>query len=449
MVNPRPLLAVPTSRALAFDLIRSQGPISRVELAESTGLTQATMSNVVRQLLLDGLVVESGRRESTGGKPRVLLSIDPRARYALGVQLGADFVTVVLTDLGGALVGRVSVAGVWGQSPESAVAWIASTVSMFLGSVGVEADRVTGLGLVTPGPIDLTTGSILGAPPFEEWAGFPLRDATAEATGFAVILDNDATAAAIGEFWGGAVGDSAAHGTVYFGAGIGAGIVLDGSIYRGASSNAGELGQMRYRGLGPVAHRVSAEQLAGPVSVALGARSALAAGRASSLVLTQNEDPFADFSLVAAAAVEGDALAVELITESADHLANAVVSMANLLDLDSVVLAGPSLTTAGPLYLEVVRQRLADDFFAQGRHRVKVELSAHVADSAAVGGAALVLQREVAARRGPGGAAGAGAAGAAGAAGSAARAGAAGSAAGAAGAANAAGAAGAAPVSPT
>ncbi|MDY0945251.1 ROK family transcriptional regulator [Frigoribacterium sp. CFBP9039] len=416
MVNPRPLLAVPTSRALAFDLIRSQGPISRVELAESTGLTQATMSNVVRQLLLDGLVVESGRRESTGGKPRVLLTIDPRARYALGVQLGADFVTVVLTDLGGALVGRSRVAGVWGQSPESAVAWIASTVSAFLESIGVEADRVTGLGLVTPGPIDLTTGSILGAPPFEEWAGFPLREATAEATGFAVILDNDATAAAIGEFWGGAVGDSAAHCTVYFGAGIGAGIVLDGAIYRGASSNAGELGQMRYRGPGPVAHRVSAEQLAGPVSVALGARAAVAAGRATSLVLTDNEDPFADFTLVAEAAVEGDALAVELITESADHLANAVVSMANLLDLDSVVLAGPSLTTAGPLYLEVVRQRIADDFFAKGRHRVRVELSAYVADAAAVGGAALVLQREVGARRGPGGAgagAGAGAAGAA------------------------------------
>lgn len=399
MVNPRPLTAVPTSRALAFDLIRSQGPISRVELAESTGLTQATMSNVVRQLLLDGLVVESGRRESTGGKPRVLLSIDPRARYALGVQLGADFVTVVLTDLAGALVGRIRVAGVWGQSPESAVAWIASTVETFLSSVGVSRDRVTGLGLVTPGPIDLDTGSILGAPPFEEWAGYPLRTATEQATGLPVILDNDATAAAIGEFWGGSIGDSTAHCTVYFGAGIGAGIVLEGSVYRGASSNAGELGQMRYRGPGPVATRLTAEQLAGPVSVALGARTALAAGRDTSIVLTENEDPFADFALVASAAVHGDALAVELITESADHLANAVVSLANLLDLDSVVLAGPSLTTAGALYLDVVRRHMAEDFFAKGRHGVTVELSAYVADAAAVGGAALVLQREVAARR--------------------------------------------------
>ncbi|MBD8583608.1 ROK family transcriptional regulator [Frigoribacterium sp. CFBP 13729] len=398
MVNPRLLSSAPTSRGLAFDLIRSQGPISRVELAERTGLTQATMSNVVRQLMVDGLVVEAGRRESTGGKPRTLLSIDPLARFALGVQLGADAVTVVLTDLGGAMVGRLRTHGVYGEAPDAAVARIAAVVADFLGGLGVPAERVAGLGLVTPGPIDLRHGSIHGAPPLEAWAGFPLVSAVTEATGLPVVLDNDATAAAIGEFWGGSVADSAAHCTVYYGAGIGAGIVLDGVVFRGASSNAGELGQVMSRAPGPFLANTTVEKLAGPVGVALRARAAVAAGREAGFALTGLTDPYADFSVVATAAVHGDPLALELIRDSAEHLAAAVVSIANVLDLDSIVLAGPNLAIAGALYLEAVRRRVDEDFFARAAHGVSVELSAYVADAAAVGGAALVLQREITTR---------------------------------------------------
>ena len=104
MTNPRVPLSATTSRGIVLDLIRSEGPISRVELADHTGLTQATMSTVVRQLILDGLVLETGRRKSTGGKPRVLLNINPDARFAVGVQLGADFITFVVTNLSGAVV---------------------------------------------------------------------------------------------------------------------------------------------------------------------------------------------------------------------------------------------------------------------------------------------------------------------------------------------------------
>ena len=85
MVRQRVSLAGGTSRGLVLDLIRTLGPISRVELAETTGLTQATMSTVVRQLLGEGLVIETGRGESTGGKPPVMLDVNPDARFAVGV----------------------------------------------------------------------------------------------------------------------------------------------------------------------------------------------------------------------------------------------------------------------------------------------------------------------------------------------------------------------------
>ncbi|OUE07587.1 hypothetical protein CMsap09_01465 [Clavibacter michiganensis] len=128
------------------------------------------------------------------------------------------------------------------------------------------------------------------------------------------------------------------------------------------------------------------------------ARQAVDQGREAGFALSADADPFADFAAVSAAAVKGDALAVELVTESAEHLADAAIALANLLDLDSLSLAGPSFETAGSLYLQVVERRLDAGFFARSRHRVRVQLSAHVADAAAVGGAALVLQQELSPR---------------------------------------------------
>ena len=398
MVNPRLLSSAPTSRGLAFDLIRSQGPISRVELAERTGLTQATMSNVVRQLMVDGLVVEAGRRESTGGKPRTLLSIDPLARFALGVQLGADAVTVVLTDLGGAMVGRLRTHGVYGEAPDAAVARIAAVVADFLGGLGVPAERVAGLGLVTPGPIDLRHGSIHGAPPLEAWAGFPLVERRHRGHrparrprqrrhrgGHRRVLGR------LRRRLGGALHR-----------------LLRGGHRRGHRARRrrvprGQLERRRARQVmsrapGPFLSNTTVEKLAGPVGVALRARAAVAAGREAGFALTGLTDPYADFSVVATAAVHGDPLALELIRDSAEHLAAAVVSIANVLDLDSIVLAGPNLAIAGALYLEAVRRRVDEDFFARAAHGVSVELSAYVADAAAVGGAALVLQREIMSR---------------------------------------------------
>ncbi len=398
MTNPRVPLTTTTSRGIVLDLIRSLGPISRVELAVHTGLTQATMSTVVRQLILDGLVLETGRSESTGGKPRVLLNIDPEARFAVGVQLGADFITFVVTNLSGAVVGRTRTRGVGDGSPDRVIEWIAERIARLLASLDIDTDLVAGIGIVAPGPLDLEAGRILAPPTLATWGDFPVRAALGRATGLPVTLDNDATAAAIGEFWGGSVASAAAHCTVYMGAGIGAGIVLDGTVYRGASSNAGELGQIWVDDPTGQTPGGTVEQLAGPRAVAARARALIGAGRVPGFELSVDADPFRDFDLIATAAVQGNPFALELIERSAEHLATAIVALANILDLDSVVLAGPSFATAGSLYLTAAATRLEQRFFARARHPVNVRLSAHVADAAAVGGAALILQQELSPR---------------------------------------------------
>lgn len=392
MVKQRVSLAGGTSKGLVLDLIRTLGPISRVELAETTGLTQATMSTVVRQLLGEGLVVETGRGESTGGKPPVMLDVNPDARFAVGVQLGRESITYVVINLSGAIVGRTRTTGIGTSEPTDMVQRLAAEVDRTLEGLGIEKASVVGVGVVAPGPLDVGRGMILHSPHLGAWLDVPIRSMLSDAVGLPVILDNDATAAAIGDFWSGKLDHAVAHATVYMGTGIGAGVLIDGIVFRGASSNAGELGQVVVTG--PDGARSYLEEVADPGAVVRRARETGDARRLGLL----GDDDFADFRAIAMAAARGDAGAGTLIEESAEHVADAMLTMANLFDLDSVSLAGPAFAVAGPAYVRAITQRLNTEFFAHTQHRVRVRLSTDVSDAAAVGGAALVLQTELAPR---------------------------------------------------
>ena len=390
-------LTLTTSRALVLDFVRSAGPISRVELATLTGLTPATMTNVMRQLLTDGLVVEVGRDLSTGGKPRVLLDINPTARFAVGIQLGADSLTYVVTNLGGAIVGRLRTRGAEDSPPALVISRMAGRAKQLIEDLGIGGQAVIGVGLAAPGSMDLDKGVLLSPPTLGQWSEYPVRAELEAAIGLPVLLDNDGTTSAVGEFWGGDVPDASTMCAVYLGAGIGAGILIGGTVFRGASSNVGELGQMWMTAPHSGAAPDTLERVAGPAGVAVAVRRALDAGAESSLELG-GTDPIADFTLIATAALLGDPVAVTAITHSAQDLAEAVLIAANLFDLDFVVLAGPSVAIAGSMYVEIVQKRLDEGFFAKRRHGIEVRLSTHATDAAAVGAAALVLQHQLAPR---------------------------------------------------
>lgn len=390
--------SVATTRGLVLDAVRESQQVSRVELAEITGLTQATISTVVRGLLDEGLLVESGAREFTGGKPRIKLMLNPRSRCAVGVQLAADWITVCIVDAAGAIAARTRVPGVGGQEATAVVERVARHVRGLIDLAGLDSEAIVGAGLALPGVVDLAAGRILTSRSLPQLQDFPVRDALAQSTGLDVSIDNNAAAAAIGEYWSGGVGEARAHCTIYMGANIGVGVILAGSVYRGASGNVGGIGPLRVVAPG-WEDAPSVEELAGPRGVAARARMALARGRSSDIRLPETDrDPFLDFTAVATAAIAGDPLAVALIEDSAEHLAAATLSVANLLDLDAIVLAGPSFTIAGSIYLDVLRRRLAAAFYARARHGVSVALSAQVADAAAVGAAAGMLQQELSPR---------------------------------------------------
>ncbi|WP_309065685.1 ROK family transcriptional regulator [Microbacterium sp.] len=366
-----------------FDAIRRLGRTSRVEIAGETGFTAATVTHAVRALLAEGLIVETGDVARTRGKPRVMLSLAPKARCAVGVQLEADWTVIAVVDATGRLVARQRIRGARSADPGAVVERVCGHVLALLRASDVAVEAALGLGLVLPGRLDIDRGTLVESSSLPQWVGIGIRDMFEGATGLPVLIGNDATAAAQGELWGGGLVRSRAHATVCMGASIGLGLVLSGQVYAGATANAGALGSMPLPGS---ADGATLAEIAAPPAVSAAARTE--AG--THLPLSADDDPFADFAAISAAAVQGDALASALIQTSADHLADAIVVLSALLDLDSVTLTGPSFAVAGSIYLAALRRRFAQQPRASAAP-VRTRLSMQAADAAAVGAAAMVL----------------------------------------------------------
>jgi predicted NBD/HSP70 family sugar kinase len=383
------------ARAAVIDVLRAADTISRTEIGAATGLTPATVSGEVRRLIDDGIVAEVGRAPSNGGTPRRLLRLVPGSRFAVGVHLDHDGVTYALADLGGVVVARRRVPGVGTSAPEDVVAGIAAQVRDLVREAGVDPVAVLGLGVASPGPLT-ASGLVMSRPALHRWVDYPLVDRLSTVSGLPVVVDNDATAAAVGEHWvGGAVG-SAAVCALYMATGIGSGTVVDGVPYRGASSNAGEIGHVCVDADGPecwCGNRGCVEALAGPAAV-------VAAARERGLLGDPDADVLTTFADLVRRAEEGEAAPRALVEASAQVLALAGHTLCTLMDADLLVLTGPGFAVAGRLYSDAVVERVQTAFASRGgTHTVEVRVSDRAHDAAAVGAAALVFTAELVPRR--------------------------------------------------
>ncbi|WP_158609654.1 ROK family transcriptional regulator [Cellulomonas triticagri] len=394
-VDPAPPRTPPRAAtgALVLDLVRTAGTVSRVELAERSGLTAATITHVVRELMAEGLVHEVGRRTGTVGSPRRLLRLAADAWYAVGVQLDRCASSVVVTDFAGRRVASTGVRGVGRGAPGDTLPVLARHTDLLLAGAGIPRDRVLGVGLVTHGPQDRAAGVVLTGQPTPAWREYPLTRTLADLLDLPVLLENDATAAAVGEQWVGSL-DVDTFGVLYMATGIGGGVIAGAEVYRGGTANPVEVGHIPVDPAGPrcaCGNRGCVEVLAGPGAVVgaalavpgLGARLGLDGGADAQL---------ADFQRVARAAVAGDAAALALVDASARRLGTAAVTLMNLFDLDTVVLAGPAFAVAGALYVERAQEVVDAGALARLLRPVHVRLSRDVRVSAAVGGALVVLR---------------------------------------------------------
>ncbi|WP_432573815.1 ROK family protein [Kineococcus sp. SYSU DK005] len=379
------------NRVVVLDAVRRHAEgLSRVELAALTGLSAQTVSNICRHLIEQGLVVEAGKQGVGPGKPRTILRLAPSGRYAVGVHLDPVVATTVVLDLRGGVVARSDVPLAPEAPAQETLARVAAEVSATVAAAGVPAERIAGLGVAVPGPVDGPAGEVVGAPNLPGWARVPVREALSGATGLPVLLDKDVVAAAVAEMWAGGAGPTGSFAFVYLGTGIGAGLVLRGEVLRGASGNAGEVGHLAADGTGP---RCACGQRG-----CLGERNAPRA-----MVLQAQEAGLGPWPLdgvlgvdralgeVCRLADEGVPAAVAVLDAAAARVARAVSGVQNLLDLDLVVFGGPLWPRLERRFLQVVPPLVRAREVAAPLHAVQIRGTRVGRDVAAVGAACLVL----------------------------------------------------------
>jgi predicted NBD/HSP70 family sugar kinase len=385
------------TRSIILDLIRSSTTISRIELVEKSGMTGTTITRVVKGLIDDGLVVETGFGSSTGGKRPTLLELNVRSRYAIGLSVDESCLTYVVVDLRGNLVGRSVSDGVGDWLHESIIERIGTEVAALLSQLNIDIQSVVGLGVASAGSFDLEHHTLRLSRTVDAALDFPVQGALERRTGLAVTLENDSTCAALAEFWIGRIPATRNFATIYMATGIGCGFIVEGAIFRGSSANAGTIAHTVIDLNGPrcwCGADGCLEMLASPSVVVRRAMNMPQLPRELSLD-GDAERVRGDFAVIARAAAGGEQRCLQLIEESARYLAIAVVSMINLLDLNQIYLAGPAFTDAGAIYLRSLRERAQQVAFMRSVVPVSVELSAIGSDSAAVGAAVLVLQRHL------------------------------------------------------
>lgn len=395
-MNPlRNRTAADTAMAV-LDLVRRESPISRVELSHTTGLTETSISKTVRRLLEAGLVEEAGRDSSGRGKSRTMLQLAPTAMYALGIVLDDTRITCVLTDFSGEILASDELTGTRGELPHAVTQRIASATLDMLSDAGIAAADVAGACLASPGRMDQEKKELRLSSVAPDWEDFDVQEQFTELTSIPARLEKDYGCAALAEHWV-ARGTPSDFVTVYIANGIGAGIVVDGELYGGSSSNAGEIGHLPLDPDGPecrCGNRGCLERIAAPQYLVAAAVSDTAL--AARLGLTGARDTIrADFESIARAAVAGDDGALRLITGAADRLAQAILGLVNTLDASEIVLAGPALELVGDIFTTTVQDAVDRCSFMRPVHGVAVRLSGLGLDGAALGAAISVLRSEI------------------------------------------------------
>src|SRR5882757_5600952 len=366
------------NEAVIIETIRLAGIISRTEISRRTGLTQQSVSRILRVLLQQGLLVEEAQeRAERLGKPRTPVRLRSNAAHAVGIHIDPELLTVAVVDLDGTIVRRET------------VDLAAATVSAALSISQVDPKSMLGVGVAVPGPIN-ADGTLLDLPLQPAWRGLEIRQLLQHRLNHPVLVEKDGTAAAIGERWIGRSARARDFAYLYLGTGVGSGLILNGSIYRGLTANAGEFGQLCALKMGEW------DPEGGPKMMAECNPTASLPVIAEGFGYVETDPNATDeakrYKAVCKAAAAGDPAAEKAVTQVASVIAQGAVGLVDLLDIDLIVLGGPAFEKEiADVFLSEIDRAVNSHPIAKGTRTVAVEESMLQADAAAVGAASTIF----------------------------------------------------------
>ncbi len=378
-----------------FNTVWKAGVITRGEIARLSGLSRATVTILLKDLIAAGVVVEGGRGESRGGRRPALLELAPGFGAAFGFELDVTRITGTLSDLAGHIISWRSVTFDVKQGPEDAIGLIGKMVDEMLAEGDVPREKVLGVGIGVAGPVSYDEGVLLSPPIMPGWGGYPMRRRLAEVLSMEVCLDNDANLGALGEHTYGKFRE--VNDLVYLKVsnGIGAGFILDGRLYRGAWGAAGEIGHVNIDEDGPPCSCGSngcLEAMAGGLAMVERARQAVRAGHVTTLA-----DVSGDITVekIVEHASRGDGTSLEILQRAGSQIGVALGDLVNLLNPKAVVLGGYAALKAKDLLRESMVATLQKRALKASLKDLDVQYASLGECSVCLGGAALVVEEKM------------------------------------------------------
>lgn len=321
------------NRSHVLNAIKTYGPIGRAEIARRTGLSPATVTSISAKLISQDLVLEKSAGDSSGGRPPILLVINPKGGYVVGIKLTETHAVCALTDLEAMIIAKSSMP-LSGHEPIQVVDDLARMVPSFIREKKIAKKQLLGVGLGLAGIVDAEAG-ILRQSPIYGWDNVPLRDMLQSKLHIPVYIENDVNTLTLTERWFG-------HGqgvdnflTVTVGRGVGLGIVANGQFYRGQTGGAGEFGHTTIDPEGPscaCGKRGCLEAYVGDPGLIRAAQESATSGSLD--VFVQNLDDLLSL------AQTGNPVALQIFDRAGRILGLGIANLINLFNPKRIIISG-------------------------------------------------------------------------------------------------------------
>lgn len=381
------------NRAVILQVFRTHPTLSRARLASETGLNPSTVSDIISELIQENLIRETDLIQSGTGRPGRLLELNPEGGCALGIEINVDYIEFLVTDFAANVLWRkreTSTPEIGQEEIMLQVSKLAKKASVFIQKC---KSRLLGVGVGVPGLVDVSSGLLRYAPNLK-WVNVPIRDVLASHFDCPIYVENEANAAALGEYYFGAVRNVKDFIYLSAGIGLGSGIVIGGKLFRGMFGYAGEAGHMTLDVNGDICgcgKRGCWETFVGPRAVEQRVQRSLAGGANSVLSdMAKGDLKNIVFDDVLQAAQNGDQIAIDALGVVAFYLGIGIANLVNLFNVEVIVLGG-ALTKASSFLLNEVECVVSENTLPPGKEHLRIIPSAHGTDACIMGAIALVL----------------------------------------------------------
>src|SRR3954452_25384205 len=379
-----------------LDEIRFGRSRSRSELVTRTGLGRAIVAQRVGELIERGLVTEGDVGPSTGGRPPRQLTFRADGGYILVADLGATSIDVAVTTLDGRILGHHDEPARIEAGPEAALDRVDILFDALVRTTQGLPGHLWGVGIGVPGPVEFESGRPISPPIMPGWDGYPIRERFAARYGAPVWVDNDVNLLALGEWRSGV---AAGHANVVFvkiGTGIGAGIISDGHVHRGAQGSAGDAGHIEVTDDASVVCRCGnvgcLEALAGGAALGRAGRAAAEEGRSRRLRAALDEHGEVTAEDVARAASFGDPVAVALLGDAGRRVGSMLASIVNFFN-PSLIGIGGGVANSPDQLLAAIRETVYRRSLPLATRDLLVQRSSLGGLAGVIGGSAMVVDQ--------------------------------------------------------